>query len=66
VVIVNPGGTGNPINSTLFYTLYLYQEAVGYFRMGNASALAWILLVIIAVFTGISFLTSRYWVHYDE
>ena len=60
------GGTGNPINSTLFYTLYLYQEAFGYFRMGNASALAWILLVIIAVFTGISFLTSRYWVHYDD
>jgi multiple sugar transport system permease protein len=59
-------GTGNPINSTLFYTLYLYQEAFGYFRMGNASALAWILLVIIAVFTGISFLTSRYWVHYDD
>jgi multiple sugar transport system permease protein len=59
-------GTGNPINSTLFYTLYLYQEAFGYFRMGYASALAWILLVIIAIFTGISFLTSRYWVHYDD
>ena len=60
------GGTGNPINSTLFYTLYLYQEAFGFFRMGYASALAWILLIIIAVFTGISFLSSRYWVHYDE
>jgi pectin-derived oligosaccharide transport system permease protein len=59
-------GTGDPINSTLFYTLYLYQEAFAYFRMGNASALAWILLVIIAVFTGISFLTSRYWVYYDD
>lgn len=59
-------GTGNPINSTLFYTLYLYQEAFGYFRMGNAAALAWILLIIIALFTGISFLTSRYWVHYDD
>ena len=60
------GGTVNPINSTLFYTLYLYQEAFGFFRMGYASALAWILLIIIAVFTGISFLSSRYWVHYDE
>jgi multiple sugar transport system permease protein len=59
-------GTGNPINSTLFYTLYLYQEAFGFFRMGYASALAWILLIIIAVFTGISFLTSRFWVHYDD
>jgi multiple sugar transport system permease protein len=34
------GGQGGPINSTLFYTLYLYQEAFGFFRMGYASALA--------------------------
>ena len=60
------GGTGNPINSTLFYTLYLYQEAFEFFRMGYASALAWILLIIVALFTGFSFLTSKYWVHYDE
>ena len=60
------GGTGNPVNSTLFYTLYLYQEAFAFFRMGYASALAWALLAVVAIFTGISFLTSRYWVHYDE
>jgi multiple sugar transport system permease protein len=60
------GGTGNPINSTLFYTLYLYQEAFGFFRMGYASALAWILLALVAVFTAFSFLTSKYWVHYDD
>lgn len=60
------GGTGGPITSTLFYTLYLYQEAFGYFRMGYAAALAWILLVIIAFFTAFSFLTARYWVHYDD
>ena len=60
------GGTGNPVNSTLFYTLYLYQEAFAFFRMGYASALAWVLLAVVAIFTGISFLTSRYWVHYDE
>jgi multiple sugar transport system permease protein len=60
------GGTGNPVNSTLFYTLYLYQEAFAFFRMGYASALAWVLLVVVAIFTGISFLSSRYWVHYDE
>ena len=59
------GGTGNPVNSTLFYTLYLYQEAFAFFRMGYASALAWVLLAIVAIFTGISFLTSRFWVHYD-
>jgi len=60
------GGTGGPINSTLFYTLYLYQEAFGFFRMGYASALAWILLIIIALFTAFSFLTARFWVHYDD
>src|SRR5262249_45745900 len=58
-------GTGGPIDSTLFYTLYLYQEAFAYFRMGYASALAWILVVIIALFTAFAFLSSRYWVHGD-
>ena len=37
-----------------------------FFRMGYAAALAWILVVIIAAFTAFSFLTSRYWVHYDD
>ena len=60
------GGTGAPINSTLFYTLYLYNEAFGFFRMGYASALAWVLLAIVALFTAFSFLSSRYWVHYDD
>ena len=60
------GGTGNPVNSTLFYTLYLYQEAFSFFRMGYASALAWVLLAVVAIFIGISFLTSRFWVHYDS
>jgi len=60
------GGTGGPINSTLFYTLYLYNEAFGFFRMGYASALAWVLLAIVALFTAFSFLSSKYWVHYDD
>jgi multiple sugar transport system permease protein len=59
-------GTGGPIDSTLFYTLYLYLEAFAYLRMGYASALAWILVVIIACFTAFSFLSARYWVHYDD
>lgn len=59
-------GSGGPINSTLFYTLYLYQEAFGFFRMGYASALAWILVIIISLFTAFSFLSARYWVHYDD
>ncbi len=60
------GGTGAPIDSTLFYSLYLYIEAFANFRMGYAAALAWILLVIIAIFTAIAFLTSRYWVYYED
>jgi multiple sugar transport system permease protein len=60
------GGTGGPIDSTLFYTLYLYQEAFAYFRMGYAAALAWVLVVIIAMFTAFAFLSSRYWVHYND
>jgi len=60
------GGTGGPIDSTLFYTLYLYQEGFGYFRMGYAAALAWFLLIVIGTFTAAAFLTSRYWVHYED
>ncbi|WGF87714.1 carbohydrate ABC transporter permease [Marinivivus vitaminiproducens] len=59
-------GIGGPVDATLFYTLYLYQEAFANFRMGYASALAWILVLIIAAFTAFSFLTARYWVHYDD
>ncbi|MFO1210150.1 MAG: sugar ABC transporter permease [Amaricoccus sp.] len=60
------GGTGGPIDSTLFYSLYLYLEAFANFRMGYASALAWVLLVIIAIFTAIAFGTSKYWVYYED
>ena len=60
------GGTGGPVDSTLFYTLYLYQEAFANFRMGYASALAWILLLVIGLFTALSFASARYWVHYDD
>lgn len=59
-------GTGGPIDSTLFYTLYLYQEAFMNFRFGYAAALAWVLVVIIACFTALSFLSAKYWVHYDD
>ncbi len=59
------GGTGGPINATLFYTLYLYQEAFGYLRMGYAAALAWLLVLAIAAVTALAFLSSRRWVHYE-
>jgi multiple sugar transport system permease protein len=60
------GGSGGPLNSTLFYTLYLYQKGFVSFQMGYASALAWILLVIIVIFTAIAFISSKKWVHYEK
>lgn len=59
-------GTGAPADSLLFYTVFLFNEAFKFFRMGYASALAWVLLIIIGVFTAVSFLTSKYWVHYEN
>ena len=60
------GGTGGPADSTMFYTLYLYQKGFTNFDMGYASAMAWLLLVIIAVFTLINFIASKFWVFYDD
>lgn len=60
------GGTGSPLNSTLFYTLYLYIKGFQHFSMGYASALAWTLLLIIGVTTGAMFLIGKKWVFYHE
>ena len=60
------GGNGGPADSTLFYTLYLYNRGFANFDMGYASAMAWFLLVIIGVFTAINFWASKYWVFYDD
>lgn len=60
------GGTGGPVDSTLFYTLYLYQRGFTNLNMGYASAMAWLLLVIIAAFTALNFWASKYWVFYDD
>lgn len=42
---------GRPLNSTLFYSVYLYQKAFLFLEMGYASAMAWILFIIILIFT---------------
>lgn len=60
------GGKGGPADATLFYTLYLYEQAFTNFQMGYASAMAWVLVAIISVVTAISFLSARYWVHYGD
>lgn len=55
---------GGPLNSTRFYMLHLFEYAFSSFKMGYASALAWILLVIILVFTLLTFKSSESWVFY--
>jgi hypothetical protein len=59
------GGTGSPLNSTLFYSLYLYLKAFREFQMGYASAMAWVLLAIIGAITGLMFAFANKWVYYD-
>lgn len=57
--------SGGPNNATLFFVLYLYQNAFQYFRMGYAAALAWVLFAYILVLTIIVFRSSRFWVYYE-
>jgi multiple sugar transport system permease protein len=55
---------GGPADSTLFYALYLYNNAFRYFKMGYASAMAWIMFLIILILTLITFKLSARWVYY--
>lgn len=59
-------GSGGPADSTLFYTLYLYQRGFTNLDMGYASAMAWVLVVVLAAFTAFMFATARFWVHYGD
>ena len=58
--------SGGAENSLLFYALYLYQNAFNLFKMGKASAMAWILFVVVAVVTAVVFKTQDRWVSYGE
>ena len=57
---------GGPADSSLFYALYLYQVAFIYFRMGYASALAWVLFIIIMAVTLLQFKLAKSWVYYES
>jgi multiple sugar transport system permease protein len=59
-------GNGGPLDSTLFYTLYLYQRGFTQLEMGYASAMAWALTVVLGLFTAFMFATARFWVHYGD
>lgn len=56
--------SGGPADSTMFYALYLYKNAFTYFKMGYASAMAWILFVIILAVSLLIFRSSDRWVYY--
>ena len=56
---------GGPKNLTLFYVLYLYRQAFQFENMGYASALAWLLFLLVLVLTGVVIRSSRGWVYYE-
>jgi multiple sugar transport system permease protein len=58
-------GQGTPANSLTFYVMHLYDNAFKFFQMGYASAMAWILFVIVMALTAVIFVTSNRWVHYQ-
>lgn len=62
-VMTNKGG---PNYASYFFVLYIYQQAFEFFKMGQASALAWILFVIIGIFTLLAFKSSALWVYYES
>lgn len=57
---------GAPLDTTLFYALYVYQRAFVTYEMGYASAMSWVLLSFVAVMTAIVFRSSSYWVFYES
>lgn len=56
---------GKPMNSTLFYTVYMYQQSFEYYNTGYGAALAWVMLLIVGLITAFLFATKRFWV-YEE
>ena len=57
---------GGPNNATYLFGIKLYREAFNNFHMGYASALSWFMFMVILLFTGIVFISSRYWVFYSD
>lgn len=57
---------GGPMKSTYLYAMKLYDEGFLFFKMGYASALSWVLFIIILLFTALTFKYSSTWVHYDD
>lgn len=56
---------GKPMDSTLFYTVYMYQQSFEFKHTGYGAAMAWVMLVIVGLITLILFATKRFWVYED-
>jgi multiple sugar transport system permease protein len=63
--IMSESGDGGPQNSLVFYNLHMWNQAFEVFDMGYASAMAWVLLVIVMSITLINLKLSKHWVHYE-
>jgi multiple sugar transport system permease protein len=59
------GNTTYSNDAALFYVIYLFQQAFEFLHMGYASALAWLLFVVIMAITGLQVLVSRRFVYYE-
>lgn len=64
--VTNPSASSaGPNNSALFYVLYMFRNAFGYFRNGYASAMAWVLFMVIMLLTWLLFYSQSRWVYYE-
>ena len=64
--VSNPSASSaGPDNAALFYVLYMFRNAFGYFRNGYASAMAWILFLVVMLLTIVLFYSQRRWVYYE-
>jgi multiple sugar transport system permease protein len=59
-------GTGDPLGGTMLYSLYLFKQGFEFFHMGYASAMAWMMLIVVSILTGLLFFSSKFWVHYES
>ncbi|MBR6003172.1 MAG: sugar ABC transporter permease, partial [Lachnospiraceae bacterium] len=57
---------GGPNDATMFYALYVYKQGINSRNMGYASAMSWVMLVIMSVITLIVFKTSNHWVYSES
>lgn len=57
---------GKPRDTTLFYTVYMYQNSFTYGKMGYGCAMAWFMVIIVSLLTFIIFKSQKYWVYYEN